>query len=90
VPNEAHAPAAIQLKIPRLGVEMAVVGVPEVGGGWDVSWLGDQAGYLEGTAFPTLPGNSVIAGQVYEAYENPGPFACLYRLSFDDQIVLCR
>jgi len=39
------------LEIPSLGVEMPIVGVPLTEKGWDVTWLGDQAGYLQGTAY---------------------------------------
>jgi len=50
------------LEIPRLGVQMPIVGVPQADGQWDVSWLGNDAGWLNGTAFPTWSGNSVLAG----------------------------
>jgi LPXTG-site transpeptidase (sortase) family protein len=76
------------LQIPRLGVELPIVGVPLIGNGWDVSWLGDQAGWLNGTAFPTHAGNSVISAHVYDASGNPGPFEHLGTLQWGDQIIV--
>jgi LPXTG-site transpeptidase (sortase) family protein len=74
------------LEIPTLGVSIPVVGVPVNGGEWDVSWLGNQAGYLEGTAFPTWKGNSVISGHVYLQNGLPGPFSNLEMLKWGDKI----
>ena len=55
-------------------------------GNWDVSWLNGQAGYLEGSAYPTWAGNSVITAHVWDAYNNPGPFAGLKTLGYGDQV----
>ncbi|MGD0750899.1 MAG: S8 family serine peptidase [Anaerolineales bacterium] len=76
------------LEIPRLGVEIPIVGVPLFDNGWDVSWLGDQAGWLNGTAFPTHAGNSVLAAHVYDASGQPGPFVHLGSLVWGDQIIV--
>jgi LPXTG-site transpeptidase (sortase) family protein len=76
------------LEIPSLGVRRAITGVPRMAEGWDVTWLGDLAGYLEGTAFPTWKGNSVITGHVVVASGLPGPFARLDRLGYGDSIVV--
>jgi LPXTG-site transpeptidase (sortase) family protein len=62
--------------------------VPLVDGSWDVSWLFNQAGYLNGTAFPTLNGNSVITAHVYNADGKPGPFVGLPSLKWGDQVIL--
>jgi hypothetical protein len=62
------------LEIPRLGVQMSIVGVPQTNGTWDVSWLGNQAGWLNGSAFPTWAGNSVLTGHVWNANNTAGPF----------------
>jgi LPXTG-site transpeptidase (sortase) family protein len=59
-----------------------------VGNAWDVSWLGDQAGWLNGTAFPTHAGNSVISAHVYDASGNPGPFVHLDSLVWGDQVIV--
>ena len=76
------------LEIPLLQVEIPIVGVPLVGNAWDVSWLGDQAGWLNGTAFPTHAGNSVISAHVYDASGNPGPFVRLNSLVWGDQVIV--
>ena len=76
------------LEVPSLDITIPIVGVPCKNGQWDVSWLNDQAGHLEGTAFPTLPGNTVLTGHVYNAYGNPGPFWNLAALSYGDQVII--
>jgi LPXTG-site transpeptidase (sortase) family protein len=74
------------LDIPKLGLQMPIVGVPSVAGQWDVSWLGDRAGWLEGTAYPTLNGNTVITGHVWDADNNPGLFVNLRQLKYGDRL----
>jgi LPXTG-site transpeptidase (sortase) family protein len=86
--EKAYQASGIKLVIPKLGVNLPIVGVPLVDGEWNTSWLFRQAGYLEGTAFPTLPGNTVIAGHLYDFNGKAGPFAELSRLRFGDKILL--
>jgi LPXTG-site transpeptidase (sortase) family protein len=76
------------LEIPDLGVRVAVVGVPASGEGWDLTWLGSQAGYLAGTAYPTWTGNSALTGHVYLANGQPGPFVNLRTLSWGQQVIV--
>ena len=77
------------LEIPRLGVQMPIVGVPQQADGeWDVSWLGNDSGWLNGTAFPTYSGNSVLTGHVYNADGTPGPFVHLNGLWWGDQVIV--
>jgi len=76
------------LEIPRLGVELPIAGVPLTGDGWDVSWLGNQAGYLEGTAFPTWAGNTAITAHVWDANNQPGPFVNLHTLKHGDEVII--
>jgi LPXTG-site transpeptidase (sortase) family protein len=78
----------MSLEIPSLQVKMAIVGVPKSGDGWDVRWLGEQAGYLEGTAFPTWQGNTGLAGHSFLADGSPGPFANLGSLRWGDEVVI--
>ncbi len=78
----------LRLEIPALGVAMPVVGVPRQGDSWDVSWLGEDAGWLEGTAFPSWAGNSVITGHVWNADNTPGPFRSLETLHWGDQVFI--
>jgi len=77
----------VTLNVARLGVNLEVVNVPQVNGAWDVSWLSDeQAGHMEGSAFPTLKGNSVITAHVWNAYNEAGPFHNLKDLRYNDEI----
>ncbi len=78
----------LRLYIPRLDKNLLVVGVPIAKDGWDLTWLWDQAGYLEGTAFPGTAGNSVITAHVYLPSGLPGPFANLNTLRWGDRIFL--
>lgn len=78
----------IWLEIPSLGVKVPIVGVPQTEDGWDVTWLNDQAGWLTGTAYPTLAGNSVLTAHVYNADGKPGPFISLADLKYGDQIII--
>lgn len=81
-----YASTAIGLAIPALDVQTTVVGVPLVDGQWDVSWLGDQAGHLQGTTWPTWVGNSVLTGHVWDSDNTPGVFAELHNLKYGDRV----
>ena len=74
------------LEIPKLTVSTPIVGVPLSKDGWDVTWLGTDAGWLNETAFPTWAGNSVITGHVWDAFNQPGIFYNLKKLEYGDQI----
>jgi LPXTG-site transpeptidase (sortase) family protein len=76
------------LHIPALKVTLPVVGIPKTAEGWDVTWLGQQAGWLNGTAFPTWSGNSVVTGHVYLSNGLPGPFVNLGKLKYGDQVIV--
>jgi LPXTG-site transpeptidase (sortase) family protein len=76
------------LEIPSLGVSTSIVGVPLGSGGWDLTWLGEQAGYLNGTAYPTWSGNTGITGHVYLADGSPGPFVDLHTLVWGQQVIV--
>lgn len=76
------------LEIPRLNVALPIVGVPLGDEGWDLTWLGAQAGYLEGTAYPTLPGNTAITAHVYLPNGQPGPFVNLHTLVWGDELII--
>ena len=87
--DEAYStPKDLWLEIPRLGVQVSIVGIPKGKGTWDVSWLWNQAGYLDGTAYPTATGNSVLTAHVYLANGKPGPFVNLGNLVWGDQIII--
>jgi LPXTG-site transpeptidase (sortase) family protein len=76
------------LEIPNLGLKMPITGVPIVNGEWDLTWLSNQAGYLEGTTYPGQVGTSGITGHVTLADGTPGPFRNLEKLAWGDQIIL--
>jgi LPXTG-site transpeptidase (sortase) family protein len=83
-----YAATDILLEIPRLGIKIPIVGVPFKDGAWNVSWLGKQAGWLEGSAFPSWSGNSVLTSHVYLSNGLPGPFVNLSELKFGDRIIV--
>ena len=62
--NPASRPAYnstnLTIKIPAIKVNTSIVGVQLKNGNWDVSWLQNQVGWLNGTAYPTWTGNSVL------------------------------
>jgi LPXTG-site transpeptidase (sortase) family protein len=76
------------LEIPDLDMETSIVGIPATLSGWDISWLGGSAGWLNGTAYPTWSGNSVITGHVYLPNGQPGPFVNLGTLTWGDRIIV--
>ena len=80
---------ALTLQIPALKVDVPIVGVPQTSNGWDVTWLTNaQAGWLNGTAYPTWDGNTVLTGHVTNASGNPGPFAGIKSLKYGDRITI--
>jgi LPXTG-site transpeptidase (sortase) family protein len=78
----------IWLEIPSLNIKSDIVGVPQSNNAWDVKWLGRDVGWLNGTAFPTWQGNSVITGHVYDANGLPGIFVDLKNLKYGDKIII--
>ncbi len=74
------------LEIPKMKITTPIVGVPLSKDGWDVSWLGAGAGWLNETAFPTWVGNSVITAHVWDAFNQPGTFYKLKELEYGDMI----
>lgn len=78
----------IWLEVPRLNLKMPIVSIPIENRTWDVTWLGSKAGWLEGTAFPTWAGNSVITGHVWNADNTPGPFINLKKMGWGDEIII--
>jgi LPXTG-site transpeptidase (sortase) family protein len=86
--DKSYSSTGQWLEIPRLGVNIPLVGVPLVNGAWDISWLTRQAGWLNGTAFPTWSGNSVLTSHVFMSDGKPGPFINLGNLKYGDQIII--
>ncbi len=73
----SYSASGLVLEIPAIKVKSEVVGVEMKDGGWDLSWLQNRAGWLEGTAYPTWSGNSVISAHVVNADGKPGLFSRL-------------
>lgn len=86
--EKVYVETDVWLEIPSLGITTLVVGVPLVDGDWDISWLWEQAGWLDGTAFPGWNGNSVLTGHVYLPNGEPGPFTALGELQWGDKIII--
>ncbi|KAA3646121.1 MAG: sortase [Chloroflexi bacterium] len=86
--NLSYANTSMTLNIPQLGLSESIVGVPHSPAGWDVTWLGDEAGYLAGTAFPTWAGNTALTGHVWNADGRPGIFHGLDQLQHGDQFTI--
>jgi len=84
----AYSGVEMRLEIPRLDTNIGIVGVPLVDGEWDVTWLGNRAGWLEGTAYPSWAGNTVLTGHVWDAFNRPGPFAGIGQLQYGDEVIL--
>jgi len=78
----------IMVEIPSLKINIPVVGVPLKNRVWNVAWLGAQAGWLEGSAFPSWNGNSVLTSHVYLSNGLPGPFVNLSKLKFGDIVIV--
>ena len=78
----------LRLEIPKLNLNLPILSVPHTDQGWNLTWLYDQAGWLEGSAYPSWLGNTVITGHVYLPTGLPGPFVNLASLSWGDEIIL--
>jgi hypothetical protein len=88
-PSLAYANlGGLWLEIPSLKVKASIVGVPKSNNTWDVSWLGNSAGWLNGTAYPSWEGNSVLTAHVTDSNGLPGPFANIKSLTYGGQIIV--
>ena len=65
----------IRIEIPSLGINYPIVGTLINKNGWDLTWLKDSVAYLEGSAYPTQEGNTVLTAHVLDASNNLGPFS---------------
>ncbi len=86
--ENAYAASGLKLVIPSLSLDLPIVGVKLNENGWDVTWLNGSAGYLEGSAYPTWKGNTVLTGHVTDANGKPGPFAYLKELAHGDKVYI--
>jgi len=87
--NEYAKLDELRLEIPSLNVKSTIVGVPQnTDKTWDVTWLGSNVGWLNGTAFPTWNGNSVLTAHVTNASGMNGPFAALRSLKYGERVIV--
>jgi LPXTG-site transpeptidase (sortase) family protein len=86
--SKAYMTTDLMLEIPSLNQKMTIVGIPQSAKSWDVTWLGNNAGWLEGSAFPTWQGNTVLTGHVWDSFNRPGPFAELKTLKYGDRFFI--
>ncbi len=83
-----YTSSGIEVEIPALDVRAEVVTVPFENGTWDVTWLGDSVGYLEGSAYPTWNGNTVLTAHNWTPLDQPGLFVNINRLGYGDTIIV--
>jgi hypothetical protein len=76
----------LTIEIPVMRIKNSITGVQIKDGGWNLSWLQDQVGWLNGTAYPMLNGNSLLTGHVVNADGKPGIFARLKELGVGEQV----
>ncbi|MBN1680128.1 MAG: DUF11 domain-containing protein [Anaerolineae bacterium] len=84
LPNEP----ARRLIIPRLSIDTELVEAAIQGTTWEVMSYTDEVAHLDGTAYPGMPGNAVLAGHVMHG-NGFGPFRDLDDMSPGD-IILAR
>ncbi len=78
----------MMLEIPSLGVESPIIGIPLYNDVWQTTWLWNEIGYLEGTAFPTSMGNTALSAHAYLPTGEPGPFVDLDQLSWGNLVII--
>ncbi|MBC8099885.1 MAG: sortase [Armatimonadetes bacterium] len=88
--NSAGIVQLAQLSIPRLGVFAPIIQVYLDEQSWDVSQLGRNVGYLQGTGWldQAQPGNVVLSGHVELRNGETAVFAALKQLAIGDQIIV--
>ena len=82
----AYSSTNLTIEIPVIKVNTSIVGVQQKNGTWDISWLLNRVGWLNGTAYPSWTGNSVLMGHVANADGKPGVFSKLKELNPNEYI----
>ena len=72
---------------PHAGTVGRIVTAQRIPGGWDITYLQDLVGHLEGTPW-IGDGNTVLAGHFEDQIGNPGPFRYLYEAEVGDRIMV--
>jgi LPXTG-site transpeptidase (sortase) family protein len=78
----------IRIEIPTLGINYPIVGAAVSKNSWDLTWLRNSVAYLEGSAYPTLSGNTVLTAHVTDANNNLGPFSDIKGMQEGQQIYI--
>jgi LPXTG-site transpeptidase (sortase) family protein len=78
----------IRIEIPTLGIDFPIVGVSLSKNKWDLTWLNGKVGYLEGSAYPTFSGNTVLTAHVIDANNNLGPFSDIKGMQLGQKIYI--
>ena len=86
--TSAYAASGLSIEIPSLSLKMPIVGVDFNGSTWDVTWLGRNAAYLEGSAYPTWKGNTILTGHATDPNGKDGPFAFINELQPGQKIYI--
>ena len=79
---------SLRVEIPKLGQSVPIVSVPLSDHGWDLTWLWNQAGWLEGTAYPSWYRQYGYYRPCLSAQWFSGTVCQSGRLSWGDEIVL--
>ena len=80
-----YKPTRMLLQVPALNIRTELVTIPLKDGIWQVDWLKDRAGVLEGSALPGK-GISIVAAHNTLNDTEYGPFALLRTLEENDLI----
>jgi LPXTG-site transpeptidase (sortase) family protein len=86
--RQAYDATGLSIDIPDLKLKTSIVGVESQKNGWDISWLQNEVGWLNGTAYPTWKGNSVLTAHVVNADGKPGLFYNLKALGVGEFVYL--
>ncbi len=76
------------IEIPTLGIKFPIVGASITKKTWDLTWLQNNVAYLEGSAYPTTAGNTVLTAHVTDANNNLGPFSDIKGMTVGQKIYI--
>jgi LPXTG-site transpeptidase (sortase) family protein len=78
----------LRLEIPSLSINQSIVGIPYKDNGWNITWLESSIGYLEGSAYPTWAGNTILTGHATDPNGNATSFAYIKDLKSGDKFMI--
>lgn len=77
-----------RIYFPQAATVGRIVTAVRIPGGWDITYLQDLVGHLEGTSWLGDSGNTVLAGHFEDQVGVPGPFRYLYAAEIGDEIII--